>query len=53
MNANEVTNWDLARLRANASRERAHALQELGAQLKAWLHGPSHGSECECLDAGD
>jgi hypothetical protein len=55
MNANQMTNWDLAPLRARASRERAQALGELKTQIGAWLRDALHraaprpGAD-ECLD---
>jgi head-tail adaptor len=42
MNANDTTNWDLARIRARASQERAQAYRELQAQLRVWLRGAAH-----------
>jgi hypothetical protein len=52
MNANDITNWDLARLRANASRERAQAFAEMRAQFWAWLRGTPRASPRECLGMG-
>jgi len=42
MNAKDVANWDLARIRARASRERAQAYREFHSQFRDWLRGAAH-----------
>jgi len=53
MNTNDMANWDLARLRARASRERAQAYREFQAQFRDWLSGAAHRRAPHAHAAGD
>jgi len=53
MNTNNMTNWDLARIRARASRERAQAYRQFQAQFRGWLSGAAHRRARHAHGAGD
>jgi hypothetical protein len=57
MKLNDLDHWNIAAMRAAASRERAQALHELGARLAAWVRstlvaGAPRARRRECLDGG-